>query len=174
MNVHLTARHMPLTAGIRQFCDKRLKALDKQMAPGTEVNIILSAEKRRYKAEIRVEGRGADTVLIEEDSEVFGALNLAFSGLERKLKKEKEKLRQRKRRGGRERKMTLPAEESFEPRKRVIPGDDFALKPMSVEEAVLHLDLKKRDVLLFRKMGTERWTLVYRRRDGHYGLVEPE
>jgi putative sigma-54 modulation protein len=174
MNVHLTARHMPLTAALRLFCEKRLKVLDKRMGPGTEVNITLSAEKRRYKAEIHIEGPGADYVLIEEDGEVFGALNLAFAGLERKLKKEKEKLRQRKRRSGRERKMTLPAEAFFEPRKRVIRGDDFVLKPMSIEEAVLHLDLKKRDVLLFRKMGTERWTLVYRRRDGHFGLVEPE
>ncbi|HEX9902463.1 MAG TPA: ribosome-associated translation inhibitor RaiA [Acidobacteriota bacterium] len=174
MNAHLTARHMPLTPEVRQFCDKRIKALNKKMAPGTEVDIILSAEKRRHKAEIHAVGRGTNIVLIEESNEILSALNLAFAGLERKLQKEKEKLRERKRRGGRERKAVLPAEEPPEPRRRVIPGNDYSPKPMSVEEAILQLDLKKRDVFLFRKPGTERWALVYRRRDGHYGLVEPE
>jgi putative sigma-54 modulation protein len=112
--------------------------------------------------------------LIEENKEVLGALTAAFSALERKLQKEKEKQRERKRRSGRERKAVLPSAEPYEPRPRVIRAEDYSLKPMSVEEAILQLDLKKRDVFLFRKTGTERWALVYRRRDGQYGLVEPE
>ena len=174
MNVHLTSRHMPLTPEVRQFCDRRIKALSKKMEPGAKVDIILSAEKRSRKAEIHVVGRGTNIVLVEENDEILNALKAAFSGLERKLQKEKEKLRERKRRGGRERKAVLPAEMAFEPRPRVVRSDDYSAKPMTVEEAVLQLDSKKRDVFLFRKQGTERWALVYRRRDGHFGLVEPE
>jgi putative sigma-54 modulation protein len=174
MNVHLTARHMTLTPEVRQFCDKRLKALNKKMEPGAKVDLIVSSEKRRSTAEIHVVGRGTNIVLIEENKEVLGALTAAFSALERKLQKEKEKQRERKRRSGRERKAVLPSAEPYEPRPRVIRAEDYSLKPMSVEEAILQLDLKKRDVFLFRKTGTERWALVYRRRDGQYGLVEPE
>jgi putative sigma-54 modulation protein len=174
MNVYLTARHMTLTPAIRQFCDKQIKALNKKIGPETNVDIILSAEKQRHKAEIHAVGRGINIVLIEENDDILSALNLAFSGLARKLRKAKEKRREQKRRGGRERKAILPAEEPPEPRRRVIPGNEYSLKPMSVEEALLRLEEKNRDVFLFRKQGRERWALVYRRRDGHYGLVEPE
>ena len=45
---------------------------------------------------------------------------------------------------------------------------------MTVEEAALELDLKKREVLVFRMEGTEKWAVLFRRKDGNYGLVEPE
>jgi len=61
-----------------------------------------------------------------------------------------------------------------EPEKRVIRSPYFSLKPMSLEEALVQLDVKNKDVFLFRRQGSEEWAVVFRRRDGHYGLVEPD
>jgi putative sigma-54 modulation protein len=103
------------------------------------------------------------------------SLNLAFDGLEKKMKKEREKYREKKRRGSRERKaFALPVQETVEVEKKVIRSDFFSAKPMTLEEALIQFDLKKKEVLVFRIMGEEKWAVLFRRKDGHYGLVQPE
>jgi len=175
MIVRFTARQTDLTPETRAYCEKRLRALEKLMGSVIEVDLILSAEKYRHKAEIRVEAKGAGVQVAEETDDLMNSLNLAFENLEKKVKKEREKWREKKRRRGRERKQfpVIAVEpEAREP--RVIPSQDYSLKPMLLDDALLQFDLEKRDVFLFRKSGSEKWALIYRRKDGNLGLVEPE
>lgn len=174
MNVHFTARQTDLTPQVRQYCEKRLKALEKLLGSVLEVDIILSVAKTRQRAEIHVKDKGAGLVVVEETPDMLNSLNLAFDGLETKVRKEREKFRERRRRKGRERKgLALPAE-AEEQERRILRSAHFSLKPMSVEEAALQLDMKNREVFVFRKEGTEKWAVLFRRKDGHVGLVEPE
>ncbi len=64
--------------------------------------------------------------------------------------------------------------EAPETEKRVVRANHFSLKPMSLDEAIVQLDVKAKEVFLFRREGSQEWAAVYRRKDGHYGLVEPE
>ncbi len=174
MIVHFTARQMELAPETREYCEKRLQALEKLMGSVIEVDLILSAEKYRHKAEIHVKAKGASLKVAEETNDLMNSLNLAFENLEKKVKKEREKWREKKRRRGRERKQFPAAEEAESPEPRVVRSRDFSLKPMLLDEALLQFDLEKRDVFLFRKSGSEKWALIYRRKDGNLGLVEPE
>jgi putative sigma-54 modulation protein len=174
MNVHFTARQTVLTPEVRQYCEKRLKALEKLLDSVVEVDIILSVVRMRNRAEIHVKDKGAGTVVVEETPEMTNSLNLAFDALARKIRKEREKFRERKRRKGRERKDLVLPVEAEEPERRILRSPHFSLKPMSVEEAALQLDLKNREVFVFRKEGSEKWAVLFRRKDGHVGLVEPE
>ncbi|MEW5900438.1 MAG: ribosome-associated translation inhibitor RaiA [Acidobacteriota bacterium] len=174
MIVHFTARQMDLTPEVKSYSEKRLKALEKLMGSVIEVDLILSVEKHRYKAEIHVKAKGAGLVVVEETHDLLNSLNLAFENLERKVKKEREKWREKKRRRGRERKQfSLAAETEPEP-KKIVRSGDYSPKPMLLEEAVTQFDLEKKDVFLFQKSGSEKWAVLYRRKDGHYGLVDPE
>lgn len=174
MNVHFTARQTVLTPEVRQYCEKRLKALEKLLGSVLEVDIILSVAKTRHRAEIHVKDKGAGLVVVEETPDMMNSLNLAFDGLETKVRKEREKFRERRRRKGRERKdLALPVE-AEEPGRRILRSPHFSLKPMSVEEAALQLDMKNREVFVFRREGTEKWAVLFRRKDGNVGLVEPE
>jgi ribosome hibernation promoting factor len=174
MIVHFTARQMELTPEVKNYCEKRLRALEKLMGLIIEVNLILSVEKYRHKAEIHVKAKGAGLVVVEETHDLMNSLNLAFESLEKKVKKEREKRRERRRRGGRERKeMALPPEREAEA-PRLVRSRDYSLKPMLLEEALLQFDLEKKDVFLFRKSGSEKWAVIFRRRDGHYGLIDPD
>ena len=120
MNVHFTARQTDLTPEVRQYCEKRLKALEKLLGSVLEVDIILSVAKTRQRAEIHVKDKGAGLVVVEETPDMMNSLNLAFDGLETKIRKEREKFRERKRRKGRERKdLALPAE-AEEPERRIL------------------------------------------------------
>ena len=181
MNVHFTARRTDLTPEVRHYCEKRLKALEKLLGTVLEVDIILSVAKTRHRAEIHVQDKGAGLVVVEETPDMLNSLNEAFDALETKIRKDRAKSRERRRRKARERReMALPpaegeaAEAAEERVARIVPTPHFSLKPMTVEEAALQLDADNREVLVFRKAGSEKWAVLFRRRDGNVGLVEPE
>jgi len=174
MNLHFTARKTDLTPEVRSYCEKRLSALEKLLGSVLEVDIILSVAKTRNRAEIHVMAKGTNLVVEEETPEMLNSLNLAFDSLEKKVRKEREKFRERRRRKGRERKdLGLPVE-AEEPVRRIVRSSHYSLKPMPVEEAVLQLDVKNREVFVFRREGSEKWAVLFRRKDGNIGLVEPE
>lgn len=177
MIVHYTARQTPLTPEVKQYCEKRLKSLDKLTQRVLEVDLIFTTTRaKRHQVEIHVKAKGVGMVVKDEDDELMRALGLAFDNLEKKLKKDREKFREKKRRSSRE--AAVPVEAAVpspvETSPRIIVGNDVSPKPMTVEEAALLLDDAKKELLVFRKLGSERWAVLYRRRDGNYGLVEPE
>lgn len=174
MRTHYTARQAHLTPEVRAYCEERLGELARLLGPATDVDIILSHEKNRQKAEIHVKTKGPGLVVIEEGADLLVSLAQAFDALEKKIKKEREKFREKKRRGGRERKgLTLPSE-PVETGPKILRADYFASKPMSIEEAAIQLEGKKREVFVFRTGATEEWAVLFRRKDGNYGLVRPE
>jgi putative sigma-54 modulation protein len=174
MNVHYTARQATLTPEIKAYCEKRLGRLKGLVGDVLDVNVILIVQKNRNKAEINVRAKGGGLVVVEETLDMMDSLNRAFDNLEKKVRKERVKGRDRRRRGGRERKVLTPVLEAPVPEKRVIRSQHFSLKPMSIEEALIQIDIKSKEVFLFRREGSEEWAVIYRRKDGHYGLVEPE
>jgi putative sigma-54 modulation protein len=174
MNIHYTARQATLTPEIKAYCEKRLGRLKGLIGDVLDVNVILIVQKNRNKAEINVRAKGGGLVVVEETMDMMDSLNRAFDNLEKKVRKERVKGRDKRRRGGRERKVLVPVLEAPEPEKRVIRSQHFSLKPMSIEEAIIQIDIRSKEVFLFRREGSEEWAVIYRRKDGHYGLVEPE
>jgi len=174
MNIHYTARQATLTPEIKAYCEKRLGRLKDLVGNVLDVNVILIVQKNRNKAEINVRAKGGGLVVVEETMDMMDSLNRAFDNLEKKVRKERVKGRDKRRRGGRERKVLVPVLEAPEPEKRVIRSQHFSLKPMSVEEALIQIDIRSKEVFLFRREGSKEWAVIYRRKDGHYGLVEPE
>ena len=174
MNVHYTARQAALTPEIRTYCEKRLARLKDLTDDVLDLNVVLGSQKGRAKAEIQVKAKGRSLVVVEESLDMMESLNRAFDVLETRIRKDRAKWREKKRRGGRERKVEGPVAEAPVPEKRVIRANFFSLKPMAVEEALVQLDAKAKEVFLFRREGSQAWAAVYRRKDGHYGLVEPE
>jgi len=175
MNVHYTARHTLLTPELRAYADKRLAGLGRLLDASAEVDVILAAEKSRQKVDLQVRGR-RDRILVTEDGhDPAEVLNAAFDVLEKKLRKEHEKFREKKRRGGRETQEAMPASERGELPPRVVRADYYAPKPLSIGDALVEFTLRKKEVLMFRPEGDEdRWAVLFRRKDGSYGLVRPE
>jgi len=173
MNVHYTARKTALTPEIRAYCEKRLARLKDLIDDVLDVNVILNVQRTRNKAEIHVQAKGVGYVVIEEAQDMMDSLNRAFDTLETRIRKDRAKWREKKRRGGRERKALAPVVAVPEPENRVIRASFFSLKPMSLEEAIIQLDAKAKEVFLFRREGSQEWAAVYRRKDGQYGLIEP-
>jgi len=174
MNINYTARHSNITPEIKKQCERRVKSLEKLLGYPVDADLILSVEKYRHKVEINVKIKGATLNTVEETQDMFSSLSLAFDHIEKRIKKERDKLKERKRRKHREKGSFPPPVMAEEPRSRVILSMDYSLKPMSVEEALLQLETSNREVFVFRKFDSEKWAVIYRRKDGNLGLVEPE
>jgi putative sigma-54 modulation protein len=174
MNLHYTARQTEVTPEIKAYCEKRLGRMKDLSRDVLDVNVILAVEKNRNRAEIQIRAKGAGLVVEEETLDMMKSLKRAFDGLEKKIKKEREKWREKKRRGGRDRKAVPGPGEAPEGEKRIVRSSHYSLKPMSFEEALMQLEAKDREVFLYRREGSEKWAAVFRRKDGHVGLVEPE
>ncbi len=174
MNLHYTARQTEITPEIQAYCEKRLGRMKGLSRDVLDINIILAVEKNRKRAEIQIKAKGAGLVVEEETLDMMNSLNRVFDSLEKKIKKEREKWRERKRRGGRERKVGIAPAEPPGPEKKIVRSSNYSLKPMALAEALLQLESKDREVFLYRREGSEKWAAVFRRKDGSVGLVEPE
>ena len=174
MKINYTARHTKVSEEMKQYCEKRIQSLEKLQGHPIDADILVSVEKYRQKVEINLKTKMATLNTVEETHDMSSSLAGAFDHLETRVKKEREKLRKKKRRKIREVE-TYPSlmEEGDRP-KRMIRSQSYSMKPLSIEEAFVQLDTSKEDVFLFRTLETESWAVLYRRKDGNYGLIEPK
>ena len=174
MKINYTARNTKVTTDIKEYCEKKVRSLEKLLGHPIEADILLSIEKYRQKVEINLKTKMATLNTVEETHDMSNSLVGAFDHLEKRVKKEREKLRERKRRRIREVTAFSPPAEEGERPKRVVPSQNFSMKPMSLDEALVQLETSKEEVFLFRTVETENWAVLYRRKDGNYGLIEPK
>jgi putative sigma-54 modulation protein len=172
MKINYTARHTQLNPDIKDYCEKRIKVLEKFVGHPIEADVLLSQEKYRQKVEINLKTKLASLNTVEETHDMFSSLIGAFDHLEKRIKREREKLRERKRRRTKEQEVYSSERETSEKPKRVIRSQSYSIKPMSFEEAIVQLETRKEEVFLFRTLGAGNWAVLYRRKDGNYGLVE--
>lgn len=174
MTISYTARHATLTPDIKKYCERRMASLEKILGRPVETSLMLSVEKYRHKAEVNIKTKGATLHAVSETQDMLSSLGEVFDNIERRAKKERGKLRERKRRKAKE---TLPPEATVpasDQVRRVIRSSYYSMKPMSVEEAVLLFEARKDEAFAFRKFDTEKWAVLFRRKDGNFGLIDPE
>ena len=175
MEIKFTSRGVELPPKARDYCQRRLQSLEKKLDSLMDVNIVYTMEKYRHRVELKLKWKGGLVTTEAETEDMMASFGEAFDQLEKRLKKEKEKQREKKRRAAKGREaVPLEVETSPSPAKRIIPSHDFSLKPMSLEEAILQLETKRREVFLFLDQVSGNWQVIYRRKDGHYGLIKPE
>ena len=173
MKINFTSRHTEITPDMKEYCDRRLQSLEKILGYPIEADLILSVEKYRQKVEINIKTKGTTFNTVEETQDMISSLGVAFDQIERRVKKERDKLREKKRRKTRRGEMeTSPVEE--EPRKRIIRSRDYSPKPMTLDEALIQFDSSKKEVFVFRRFESEKWAVLFRRKDGHIGLIDPD
>lgn len=185
MNVEITGRQVEITSAIREFTVDKLRKLEKLLDGPLEVHVVLGTVKHRHMAEIQVKSRTALLSGMEETGDLFASIGEVIEKLERQALKHKERVTGRKRREGTRAPdvaVALEAEAEAEDDEetagerpaQVIRSERYRLKPLSAEDALMELEATGEEILVFRDATTERVNVVYRRRDGHVGLVDPE
>jgi putative sigma-54 modulation protein len=180
MQIAVTFRHMDASEPVRTYVEEKLSRVKKYIEEPIDAQVALSVEKKiRHKAEVTIVAKGITIKGSEETNDMYAAIDAVVDKIERQLKRYKEKIKQHKPTSGRERQVEkrVVAAESIDEgggEPVIIRSRSFQVKPMSVEEAVMQMDLLHKDFLVYTDSSTEDINVVYRRKDGNYGLIVPQ
>lgn len=175
MSVTYTSRGFELTDQIRKFAADKLRKIE-SLDNLLGIDLTLIHARHLFKAELLVHNRNSRFSAVEETADVYKSIHAVIGKIEKQLKKHKEKLVGRKRqapaRGSKLAENMASGERTSLP--RVFRARKQDVKPMSQDEAVLQLDSGKESFLIFRNTNSDRINVLFKRKDGNYGLIDSE
>jgi putative sigma-54 modulation protein len=175
MQTSVTFKNLDSSDTLKSYVQEKLDRFDRLLDNPAEANVVLSVEKFRHMAEINIIGDRLTINGKEETIDMYSAIDMVLDKLEKQIKKSKQKIRERRggtkgrNRGMLAEEMNLPEEEL----ERQIKIKNIEYKPMHVEEAALQMDLLDDNFLVFTNARSNQVNVLYRRKDGHYGLIQP-
>lgn len=180
MKIDFTGRGFDVSDHTRNFTTEKMAHLDRIMEGITNVQVVLSVEKYRHRAEIKFSAQKQVFHGTEESEDMFQSIDKVIDKLEAQVRKHKSKISARKRNTAetiRSGDLDGPTDDESKPVSvdgpmEVIPSD-IRVRLMSVEEAAEELQKFKQEFLTFRNAENEAVNVVYRRKDGHIGLINP-
>jgi putative sigma-54 modulation protein len=198
MNVVVTGRNIDLTAALKDYLLDKLQRSQKHFDHSLNITALLSVAKNpsvaeSQTAEVTIKLNGAVIRGEESTENMYASIDLVADKIERQLRKYKTRYYQK---GAKTRDFSIDpsdSDEQFEDgfdmaelsqsttdivvqdsKPKIVRSKRFPLKPMFAEEACKHMDLLGHDFFMFINSETSQVNTVYHRRDGNYGLIEPE
>ena len=178
MQLIITGKNVEVTDWLRSYVEKKIGKLDKYLPSIDEARVELTVEKTksaqdRQVAQVTVRSNGTILRAEEKSADIFASIDAALDKMHRQIARFKGKQRRRGRpTQGEMPPVPLPVEAEGEP--SVVRVKRFRVNPLEEEEAIEQMELLGHDFFIFLNLGTDRLSVVYRRRDGGYGLLEPE
>lgn len=173
MKIVISGKNIEVTNALKDTVEKKIRKLEKYFHDDVITNVTLSVQKNRQIIEVTIPFAGAMFRAEEWSIDLYQAIDDVVELLERQVKKHKTKLQRRLHNGRTIRFENVPeVKEEFEP--KLVKTKRFAIKPMDEEEAILQMELLRHGFFVFRNSETDEVNVVYKRKDGNYGLIEPE
>ena len=175
MELDILFRNIESTDALKNYVEKKVKKFSKIIGDDIEVKVTLSTEKFNQIAEVIINVKGIIIKGEETSHDMHSAIDLVVDKVERQIKKYREKLKTKKHdsKDSISYSMKIISQEEADT-PRIIKTEKFFIKPLSVEEAVMQLELLNQEFLVFRNSETDEINVVYKRKDGNYGWIEPE
>ncbi len=178
MRISITARHFDLTDGLREHTEERLNRLAKYGVSLLEAHAVLAVEKYRHRADITLHGNGFNLNGVSVSDDMYTSVDQVAQKLEAQVRRQKDKMSSRKQRGEPREgpaRIEVVSSESIgkgEGHLEVLKSSEIVAPPLSLDEAILKLEQEDTDYLLFKNPISEKVSIVLRRKDGNYGVVE--
>lgn len=175
MQTSVTFKNIDPSDHLKSYVSDKLNRFDKYLDNPGEANVVLAVEKFRHIAEINIAGDRLTIIGSEETNDMYSAIDMALDKLEKQIKKSKQKIRERRLASKNRNRSMLDEADNLpdEDTERQIKIRNIEYKPMDIEEAVLQMDLIEDNFLVFTNARNDQINVLYRRRDGHYGLIQP-
>ncbi|AFM28118.1 ribosome hibernation-promoting factor, HPF/YfiA family [Desulfomonile tiedjei] len=178
MQLAVTFRHMEPSEALKGYVQERTGRLVKYIDKPLEAQVTLTVNKFRQIVDVVINANGIRIAGQESHDDMYAAVDLVMEKIERQVKKYREKIRRHKPTPGKElmwRRDTYELE-SFEDDREpvVVHTDSYFVKPMSIDEAAMQMELSHQDFLVFNNASTQMVNVLYRRKDGNYGLIVPQ
>lgn len=176
MNFIISGKNIDVTPGLKSCIEQKLGKLERYFTPETEIIVTLSVEKERQKIEVTIPVKGHIIRSEQSSNDMYVSIDLVEEVIERQLRKYKNKLVARNQEGSNFKQELFESEDtsSEDDEIKIIRTKRFGIKPMFPEDACIQMDLLGHDFYVFFNAETEEVNVVYKRKNGTFGLIEPE
>ncbi len=183
MNFIISGKNINVTAGLKDTIEQKLGKLERYFTPETEIHVTLSVEKERQKIEVTIPVKGGLIRSEQTSSDMYVSIDLVEEVIERQLRKYKNKLVAKSQghptassAGNNFKKEFLEeaTEETNDGEIKIVKTKRFGIKPMYPEDACIQMDLIGHSFFVFSNAETDEVNVVYKRKDGSFGLIEPD
>lgn len=173
MKVTLVAKNIELTPALKDMVEKKVSKLDKYFEGNVEAKATLTVQKNRHRVEIIIPFNGVLLRAEEVTDDMYKSIDKAEEKLVRQIVKQKTKLSKRV---NNQIKFSEIATDNFDEgyEGELVKTKKFAVKPMNVDEAILQMELIGHNFFVYKDSDTNNISVLYKRKDGNYGLLEPE
>lgn len=178
MKFTITEKKVHITDELRDYAEKKISKIDRFFKSESEAFITFTSERGRLVAEVTIKNNGLFFRVTEVTSDMMASIDSAVAAIERQIRKHKTRLSKRLREGALEKEYMSSVREDMpedegEPEFKIVRTKMFSVKPMSPEEAVLQLDLLEHEFFVFKNQDKDdAFSIVYKRKQGGYGLIE--
>jgi len=174
MRVIVSGRNLEITDALKDTVMSKLERFGKYFRDDVEAQATLSVEKNRQIIEITIPLNGTILRAEEVTEDMYNSIDRAIDKLYKQMEKYKTKLEKRYHGHDTIRFEQIPSiHKEEEERSRIVKTKRFAIKPMDAEEAVMQMELLGHSFFVFTNADTDEVNVVYKRKDGNYGLIEP-
>lgn len=179
MNISFTFKNFEASEHLKKYARRRLEKLGRFFgkSSGLEVRVVLTVDKFRNRCEVTLVGEGLHIAASEQTADMYASIDLVYDKVESQVKKHVASFKEQRRKA-RDANVdvftyNLEGEAEAEGEAGVVGTNRFNPKPMHLEEAIMQLESIGSDFLVFLNEGSNRINVVYRRRIGGYGLIDP-
>jgi putative sigma-54 modulation protein len=175
MKIRTIGKNIELTEALRSSVEKKVSKLEKYFAENVNATATLSVERNLKKIEVLIPFNNVMLRAEEKNDDMYAAIDLVIDKIEGQIRKQKTKLQKR----NYENSFKIPSVASYEDdssseEPQIVKTKRFAMKPMSEEEAVLQMELLDHDFFVYKNSHTNQVNVLYKRKDGNYGLIEQQ
>ena len=175
MKFIISGKNIDVTSGLRSSIEQKLGKLERYFTPETEIIVTLSVEKERQKIEVTIPVKGNIIRSEQVSDDMYVSIDLVEEVIERQLRKYKNKLIDKHQEGGNFKQEFVDLEDAQDDDEiRIIRTKRFGIKPMFPEDACVQMELLGHNFFVFCNAETDEVNVVYKRKNGSYGLIEPE
>lgn len=171
MKITIRGKNIDVTEALRQYIEKRVSKFERFLNDASEAIVTISTEKFTHKIDVLLKVNGHLIQAEGKTEDLYSAVDQVVEKLEKQVLKYKEKVQRKNKKEAIKYPSASP--EAMESSKRIVKYKKFDLRPMSPEEAVDQMELLDKDFFIFVNSFTGDVNVVYRRKDGNYGLIEP-
>ena len=176
MKLSIQARNMSVTPAITKRIEKKTETMGKYLWPETEMQVKMRKEKNDLRVVEITVPMGKNVILRSEsaDENLFLAIDKALAKMERQIRKHRTKLGKNLREEIPDVPEYIEEDQGEEEGRKVVKQKTFPVRPMSVEDAAIEMELLGHSFFAFVNIDTEQTNVLYLRKDGNLGLLEPE
>lgn len=174
MKFIIIGRNIDITEGLKSAVQEKLGKLERYFTPETEIHVTLSVEKDRQKIEVTIPVKGNIIRSEQVSSDMYVSIDLVEEVIERQLRKYKTKIVNQQQAGGNFQKEFVEDEFLEDEEVNIIRTKKFGIKPMYPEDACVQMELLGHNFFAFVNAETDDISVVYKRKGGTYGIMEPD